>query len=66
MEKKDIYTNGESINLTVFREMSENSSEINAALQTPSGKIMSREGYDYVEIIKNTAEEVIVHFSKTE
>ncbi|WP_010523142.1 hypothetical protein [Aquimarina agarivorans] len=64
-KKQDIYTSGESTNLTIFKEgKANNSSDIEAAPQTPSGKIFVREGFDKVKVIKNTPDEVIMHFFK--
>ncbi|WP_438711683.1 hypothetical protein ACSTS3_03645 [Aquimarina muelleri] len=64
-KKQDIYTSGESINLTIFkRGKTNNLSDIEAALQTPSGKIFAREGFNKVKVVKNTPDEVIMHFFK--
>ncbi|MEO2050191.1 MAG: hypothetical protein ABGX00_00390 [Allomuricauda sp.] len=64
---KDIYTGGESINLTIFKQkLAEGLSPIEAALETPSGKIFKRNGFGGTpQIIKNTPEEVIIHFNPT-
>ena len=62
----DIYSEGESINLTIFRQkIKEGFSEQEAALLTPTGKILKANGFDgTIKIIKSENEEVIIHFNK--
>ncbi|HUW05372.1 MAG TPA: fibronectin type III domain-containing protein [Williamwhitmania sp.] len=64
-KKADIYTGGESVNLTIFKEkIAGGMSPIDAAFETPTGKILKANGFDGVpEIIKNTPDEVIIHFN---
>ena len=59
------YSTGESSNLTIFKQkIAEGLSAEQAALETPVGKIYNKNGYNKVEIIKNTNNEVIVNFYK--
>jgi hypothetical protein len=64
-KQSDIYTGGESINLKIFREkITSGMKPIDAAFETPTGKILKENGFDGVpEIIRNTPEEVIIHFN---
>ena len=61
----DIYTSGESTNLTIFKQkLSEGLSPQQAAFETPTGKILKANGFGgTVEIIKNTPDEVIIYFN---
>lgn len=61
----DIYSGGESINLTIFKQkINEGLTPIEAAFETPTGKILKANGFDgNVEIIKNTLDEVVVYFN---
>lgn len=65
-KKQDIYSNGESINLTIFKQkIKEGFSEKEAALLTPTGKIIkSNEFEGAIQIIKNENDEVIIYFNK--
>ncbi|MBS9463285.1 hypothetical protein KIM67_12780 [Flagellimonas sp. 389] len=64
-KESDIYSGGESINLTIFKQkLDEGLSPIEAAFETPSGKIFKNNGFGGIpEIISNTPEEVIIHFN---
>jgi hypothetical protein len=64
-KKSDIYTGGESINLTIFKQkISEGFSPQQAAFETPTGKILKANGFEgTVEIIQNTSDEVIIYFN---
>ena len=63
---QDAYDNGESVNLTVFyQKIQEGLSPQNAAMETPTGKIVKMNGFDGVpEIHKMTDTEVYVLFKK--
>ena len=63
--KKNIYETGESTNLTIFKQkLREGLSPENAVFETPTGKIMKENGFGgKPNIIKNTEEEVIIHFN---
>ncbi|MDO4230217.1 MAG: hypothetical protein Q4C98_10410 [Capnocytophaga sp.] len=65
-KKKDIYSDGESINLTIFKQkIKEGFSERDAVFSTPTGKILKSNGFDgEIKVIKNEIDEVIIHFSK--
>jgi hypothetical protein len=64
-KKADIYTGGESTNLTIFKQkLSEGLSPDKAVFETPVGKIIKDNGFDgFVEIIKNADDEVIIYFN---
>ncbi|MFT3737204.1 MAG: hypothetical protein QM786_00420 [Breznakibacter sp.] len=64
-KKSDIYSGEESVNLTIFKEkVAGGMSPIDAAFETPTGKILKANGFDGIpEIIKNTLDEVIIHFN---
>jgi hypothetical protein len=64
-KQSDIYTGGESVNLKVFKEkVASGMKPLDAAFETPTGKILKDNGFNGVpEIIKNTPEEVIIHFN---
>jgi hypothetical protein len=65
-KKIDIYSGGESINLTIFKQkLLEGFSPQAAALETPTGKILKDSGFGGTPtVILNSAEEVIIHFNK--
>jgi hypothetical protein len=65
-KKLDIYSGGESINLTIFKQkISEKFTPMQAAFETPTGKILKSNGFDGIpEIIKNTPDEVVILFNK--
>ena len=64
-KKSDIYSSGESTNLTIFRKkIKEGLSAEKAVFETPTGNILKENGFDgKVEIIKNTDDEVLIHFN---
>jgi hypothetical protein len=64
-KQSDIYTGGESINLKVFKEkVASGMKPLDAVFETPTGKILKDNGFNGVpEIIKDTPEEVIIHFN---
>src|SRR5690606_18782484 len=59
------YLGGESINLTIFKQkISDGLSPIQAAFETPTGKILKANGFDGVPtIITNTDDEVKILFN---
>lgn len=61
-----LYSGGESINLTIFKQkLSEGLSPQSAALETPAGKILKDNGFGGVpDVILNTPEEVIIQFNE--
>lgn len=64
-KESDIYTGGESVNLTSFKKnISDGMSIKEAARQTPSGKIFGSEGYSNVQVLKNEPDEVIIIFKQ--
>lgn len=65
-KKSDIYSAGESINLTIFRQkLKEGLLAEKAVFETPTGKILKENGFaGKVEIIKNTDDEVLIHFNQ--
>jgi hypothetical protein len=62
---EDIYTGGESINLTIFKQkISEGLTIEKAVFETPTGKILKANNFDgTIEVIKNTSDEVIIYFN---
>lgn len=61
----NVYDGGESINLTIFKQkLADNYTLHQAAFATPTGKILQRNGFGGTPtIIKNTADEVVIHFN---
>ncbi|MCC9064157.1 fibronectin type III domain-containing protein [Flavobacterium piscisymbiosum] len=61
----DIYTGNESINLSIFKQkLKEGFSPEKAVFETPTGKILKANNFDgTVEILKNSADEVIIYFN---
>lgn len=61
----DVYSGGESINLTVFKQkLAEGFSPQAAAFETPTGKILKDNGFGGTPtIITNTTDEVVIHFN---
>jgi hypothetical protein len=62
----DIYSGGESVNLTVFKEkLAQGMDPEQSASETPTGKILKENGFTgQVEVIKNTDEEGILSQSQ--
>ena len=65
-KKMDIYTSGESTNLTIFKQkILEGLTPEQAAFETPTGKILKANGFNGpIEIVKNTPDEIIVYFNQ--
>jgi hypothetical protein len=61
----DVYSGGESINLTIFKQkLSEGFTPQAAAFETPTGKILKENGFGGTPtIIIDTSDEVIIHFN---
>lgn len=61
----DVYSGGESINLTIFKQkLSEGFTPQAAAFETPTGKILKENGFGGTPtIITNTSNEVVIHFN---
>jgi hypothetical protein len=61
----NVYDGGESINLTIFKQkLAEGFTAERAAFETPTGRILKRNGFGGTPIIiTNTDDEVVIHFN---